>query len=333
MTDGSGSRPVFYYLYGDNLFGIEQTVRGMRRQLSEQADATLNHDRFDASTLSFSTLRDTATSIPFLGQRRLVEVHNAEQLLRLAEHRQALLELVNGLPDTTALVLLHQVDLSRRNALGKFQSKSDLIAWVKANPTRGFERAFRLPQGPAFDQWLIGHFEEMGGTIAPQAARLLAEYVNGDPYLAHQEARKLLNYTDQARTVTREDVELLTPFYSQGDVFAMVDALGQRDLKAALGHLQRLLEHENPRYAFAMIVRQFRLILIARSAIDQGQDPAQVLDVHPFVAGKVTAQARNFSAGQLRSAYRRLFLLDVDSKSGGADLDRALDRLLVDLTE
>lgn len=333
MADRAPARPIFYYLYGDNPFAIEEAVLNMRAQLRDQSDATLNHDRFSGRDLSFGSLREAATSAPFLGQRRLIEVRDGEELLRRKEQRQTLLALLDQLPETTALVLIHELDLSRRQALDRFQQSSELLQWIEANPGRGFEKLFRAAQGPAFATWLMEQIQQLGGSIEESAARLLGEYVNDDPYLAHQEARKLLDFTDRARPITRQDVELQTPFYSQSDVFAMVDALGQRRLKAALGHLHRLLADEDPRYAFAMIVRQFRMLLIARAALDRGRDPAGALNAHPFVIRKVTAQAGNFDLVRLKTVYRRLFQLDFESKTGRADLESALDRLIVDLAQ
>lgn len=332
MPEVQAPPKVFYYFYGDNPFAMEAALQSMRAQLHEKSDATLNHDRFNARDLSFGSLQEAASSAPFLGERRLIEVHDGGELLRRKEQRQAFLELIEKLPETTALVVVHELDLSRRRALDKFQQGSEILEWVAANKDRAFERLFQLPRGGAFAGWLMKHVADMGGTIEEDAARLLGEYVNDDPYLAHQEALKLLDYTDRSRSITCQDVELQTPFYSQSDVFAMVDALGQRRLKEALGHLHRLLADEDSRYAFAMIVRQFRMLLIARSALDRGQDTAQALDAHPFVVRKVTTQAGNFDLERLERVYRRLFRIDIDSKTGQADLETELDCLIVDLT-
>lgn len=333
MAEGQAPPKIFYYFYGDNPFAMEGALQRMRAQLEGKSDTTLNHNRFSARDLSFGSLVETATTAPFLGQRRLIEVHDAGEMLRRKDQREAFLDLLDNLPQTTALVLVHELDLSRGHALNKFQQGSELLQWISAHKDRAFEKLFQLPQGSALAGWLVKHVEDLDGTIDQDAARLLGEYVNGDPYLAHQEALKLLDFTDRARPINRQDVELQTPFYSQSDVFAMVDALGQRGLSEALGHLHRLLADEDPRYAFAMIVRQFRMLLIARSAIDTGQDTGQALDAHPFVVRKVTAQADNFDLQRLERVYRRLFQIDIDSKTGQADLETELDRLIVDLAQ
>jgi DNA polymerase-3 subunit delta len=161
----------------------------------------------------------------------------------------------------------------------------------------------------------------------------LAELTAEDPLLADQELQKLLDYVDRAAPITTQDVEKLTPLSGQSDVFAMVDAVGSRQGAKALIHLHRLLETEPVRYAFAMVVRQFRLLIQARDAMDRGTDPGTEMKMHPYVVKKATRQARQFSMPQLENIYYQLLAIDVASKSGGDDLEIALDRLIASLTE
>jgi DNA polymerase-3 subunit delta len=146
--------------------------------------------------------------------------------------------------------------------------------------------------------------------------------------MADQELRKLADFVDMARPITAADVEALTPLTNQSDVFAMVDSLGNRQGQQALAHLHKLLADEDPMFAFAMIVRQFRLIIQAREALDAGLNPREVLDAHAFVVDKVSAQARNFSMPQLEKIYRKLSQIDYEAKSGGPDLAVAMDSFL-----
>jgi DNA polymerase-3 subunit delta len=97
-----------------------------------------------------------------------------------------------------------------------------------------------------------------------------------------------------------------------------------------------LLAEEDPRYVFTMIVRQFRLLLLARDAADHGHSPQQVLAESPhrlpsFVAEKVGRQAMGFSLEQLSEIYRELLALDIASKTGRADLTLGLESLVAAL--
>lgn len=325
--------PSVYIFYGDDDLAMQEAVADLRGRFAASSAAQLNTERFDGRQLELARLEEVCLSAPFLAERRLVIVENSDQLTRHKTPRQHLLDLLDRLPPSTALVLLVRLDLERKSDLSNFRKRSELLSWAQdrsAQPAP-YVRACVRPSGGDFVRWIVARAERYGGAIEPGAAQLLAETVADEPRLADQELRKLLDFVDRARPVSRRDVERLTPLYGQSDIFAMVDAVGARDARAALAHLHELLRHDEPRYAFVMIVRQFRLLIQAREVLDAGLDPVTEMDVHPFVARKVAAQARNFSLQHLERVYHQLYSLDLDSKTGRALLVPALDELIVRL--
>jgi DNA polymerase-3 subunit delta len=92
--------------------------------------------------------------------------------------------------------------------------------------------------------------------------------------------------------------------------------------------LQRLLEQDDPASIFAMVVRQFRLVLQARDLLDRRGPTAnfaQELRLHPFVADKAAAQARKFTLPALEAIYRKLLAIDLAIKTGEIPADLAID--------
>jgi DNA polymerase-3 subunit delta len=325
------TKPTVYLLYGDNDFAIGRAIQSLTEQFDEPSTAQLNTERLDGRQVSLSQLQEIAQSVPFLARRRLVVVDEADQLASNDREKALLDTILEQLPASTALVLVDLVDLGRRGALDRYRQRSHLFQWTQTHPDTSYSSSFKRPSGGAFIRWLQDHCRSMKGELQPQAAALLADLVADDLYLADQEIRKLLDYVDYQRPIEAADVERLTPFYGQTDVFAMVDAIGGRDAGGALAYLHRLLQDEDPRYAFAMIVRQFRLLIQAREALDAGADPKSAMHEHPFVVGKISSQARNFSLPSLERIYQHLLRVDVNSKIGRADIPTALDELIVGL--
>ncbi len=73
-----------------------------------------------------------------------------------------------------------------------------------------------------------------------------------------------------------------------------------------------------------MVTRQFRLLIQAREILDSGGSEDGVrsqLNLHPWVAQKVTAQARQFSLPALDGIYHQLLKIDVGGKSGGMPVE------------
>lgn len=310
---------------------MAEAVQSLKDKFTDRSIADMNVNRLDGSKQPWSKLAEICASAPFLADRRLVVVDHAGKLVSRKDDRARAQAIFENLPATTGLVLLDEIDLSRRDSMKKYRDRSALYQWAVNHQETSFAQDFIRPSGAAFVRWVAERAEAEGGSIASRAAQTLAQAVADDPYLAHQEIQKLLAYVDYARPIEAADVELLTPLYRQSDVFAMVDAVGARNAKLALHHLHQLLSGEDPRYAFVMIARQFRLLLQASQALSNGDDPSSALSIHPFVAGKVAKQARNFRLPQLESVVHQLYELDVNSKTGRADLATALDQLIIQL--
>lgn len=323
------SPPTVYLLYGNHELGFTEFIERLKEKMGEPENALMNIDRLAAENLNLDRLEQIATTLPFLTQRRLIIAEQPTRLMKSKEQRDRFFQLLSNLPPSSALLLIEHIDF--RSTRGRTPARSaELIQWLEAQPN-AFIRRFEAPQGTQFERWVQEHASALGGEFEPQAAQLLAEYVADDVNLAHQEIIKLLTYVDGVRAVAVTDIELLTPFYGQSNVFAMVDALGQRDAKGALRNLKRLMEDESPLYIFVMVIRQFRLLLLAKEAMRSKHDPAKALKVSSFVAQKIIAQAKKFSVGDLELIYHELLKIDVDSKTGRDKTDVALERFITQL--
>lgn len=316
--------PSIYLLHGDDGLAISEFIAILREKLGDPSSSQMNVQRFDGETLDMGKLHQACLTVPFLSTRRLVILENAQAAMRNAEQAKALFDLMPRVPQSTALVLVKDKEPKK--------GKSALLQWAHENPSISYIRDCATPQGHEFASWLMKHCAGMGGAIEPQAAQLLSELVGSDSRLANNELQKLLDYVNRERPIEVSDVEQITPFHGQTSIFDMVDAMGLRHGSQAFKHLHRLLEDHPPLYAFSMIVRQFRLLIQAREALDGNINPRSVLDVPGFVADKVSLQARNFKLSDLERIYHKLLEIDLESKSGGPDLEVALDSLLATLT-
>lgn len=330
----SNPAPVIYLLNGEDEFAIAQFVSKLEDKLGDPVTASMNVTRLDGRTYNLDDLLSVAGAMPFLAQRRLVVLSHPLSRLTSPSARQKFIEQLEKIPATTELVLVEHKLLTDEKARRR-GSLHWLEKWAKAAGERVFMREFPLPKGGAMVSRIQEQAKAAGGQMKPQAAALLATLVGDDLRLANQEVHKLLAYVNYSRPVEPDDVELLTADSGHGDIFAMVDALGTQDGRTAVRMLHRLLEEQDPFSIFGMVVRQFRLLLQAREILDTGGqsgDVARELRLHPFVADKVTAQARRFSLLVLESAYRRLLDIDEAMKTSQLEGDLALDTLIAEFT-
>ncbi|HLC06341.1 MAG TPA: DNA polymerase III subunit delta [Anaerolineales bacterium] len=327
----SSPAPTVYLFYGDDELSRSEFIDRLKDKLGDRSIADLNTYHSKADQDDLDQVEQACASVPFLAPRRLIIVDDPSRFLT-EDPPQRFYRILNALPPTTALVLSQTLDLGRSRG-DTFEEIEPLLSWAEAHPEAVMTRKFAVPRGADFVRWVLDRAAAGGGEIERNAAQLLAEDVLGDPYLADSELMKLLDYVDRKRPIEIDDVERLTPLHGQSDIFATVDAIGERNGRDAIAGLRRLLQNDDPRYAFHMIIRQFRLMVLARQALDLGIDPQAALRVPPFVASKVTAQARKFGMPLLQRVYHRLLEIDIGTKTGEADLEVALEDLVATVSQ
>jgi len=183
--------------------------------------------------------------------------------------------------------------------------------------------------------WVRKKFAELGGSISPQAAATLADFIGNNTQRGTQEIVKLLTYVNYERPVDEDDVILLTTRDYQTNVFTLVDAIGNRQGEKALDMAHLLLEEMEFSYLLGMIIRQFRLLIQAREIMDGGGSENEIktiLNLHPFVAQKIHNQTKKFSFSSLKSIYQQLLDIDLGEKTGDMPGDLALDVFIARLS-
>jgi DNA polymerase-3 subunit delta len=133
--------------------------------------------------------------------------------------------------------------------------------------------------------------------------------------LAH-EVEKVAAYVGDRAVVTPADVAAVASRLGEASIFTLVDAVGGGQMATALRALHDNLATHEPLQVLFMIARQFRLILRAHHLAGRGGAVADRLGVPPFVARKVTEQARRFRAGQFPGIFAALEEADRAIKSG-----------------
>jgi len=321
------SAPVVYLVHGEDEFAVSNFVKALQEKLGDPSTAEMNTTVITEDAYDLEELRDATSAVPFLAPRRLVVLENAGRKLKSQDQREKFTALLEGLPQSTALVLVERKALDEEHWLMK---------WAAAAGKRAFVRGFTVPKGPQMTRWIVGAVKKQGGEITPQAAAFLAESVGDNPRMAALEIDKVLAYVNYTRPVEVDDVDAVAAYVGgQADFFKFIDAIAQRNGKNAMGMLRNLLEEQVPIVLFFSIVGHFRLLLQAREVYEGGGKDATVakaLGIHPYRAKKLVAQARTLSLDTLENIYRRLLAYDLEIKTGQLDAELALETMVAALT-
>jgi DNA polymerase III subunit delta len=330
----SENPPVVYLLHGEDEFAITRFVASLLAKLGDSAMADMNTVRLEGRSMTLEDLETAVKTLPFLIKRRLVIVSNPLARLTTQPIRIRFKKILDEIPPPVALVLIENRRLTEEK-----DRKKDKLHWLEVWANERRERvllkAFPLPQGGGMIKRVQELVHSAEGQITYQAAGLLATLVGDNPRLASQEIEKLLAYVNYSRAIEIDDVESLIVDQGQGDVFAMVDAIGNRNGRKALDMLHRLLAEQEGLSIFGMVTRQFRLLLMTREFLDEGGNPkeaSRVLKLHPWVAEKIVSQASRFTLIELEGIHHCLLDMDQAMKIGEMDSELALDSFIAQVT-
>ena len=297
------------------------------RALAEIVDRFVDPDladwcvaRVDGLESTAQEVVDLASTPPFIGERRVVIVRQAEAL----EPAEALVPYVESPAAFSVLILIAEA-IDRRTRLFQAIQKHGRVVVCEA------------PAAEEMPRVIARMARDLGVDLEPAALSLLVERTGDDAARARSEIEKLALYAGGRGRITLEEADLLVargqPSLSQYAVFDFVDALAEGQPGAALSRLDELFRcGEPPLLILAMIGRQFRMLLAA-TAWQGGtaRDLAGEMGLKSeYPARKALAQARRWSVDQLAAAIEACAECDGLIKRG-MDGRRALEALTVRL--
>ncbi len=193
------------------------------------------------------------------------------------------------------------------------------------------------PQGLALARWVEDEVKRYGAKIDKSAVDLLTADLSpeDDRNQLAQELSKLATYAGEGGRIDAATVRLLTPASVQEDVFRMVNAMAERDLKTALAMLEQMLgSGHHPFELLGTIAWQFRNLLQVKELDRKRMRPAEIAErvgMSPFVAQKSAEQSRAFSIEQLKDIHHRLLSFDAAAKRSLVTPELGLELLVAEV--
>lgn len=181
----------------------------------------------EGASASLAAVLDEARTLPFLGQRRVVVVRGAAELV--AEHADALLTYLAAPPEAGTLVL-EAPKLDRRRKGAKALLERVVLVDCEA------------PDAAGLMAFIRARARAHGGELARGADVALLERLGGhDVALGALDAEVQKLVTAAPGPVTPQRVAALASVGSSEESFALVDCVARGDVGATLGKLQTIL--------------------------------------------------------------------------------------------
>lgn len=156
-------------------------------------------------------------------------------------------------------------------------------------------------------------------SIDNDALYMLTDVSGTDIGTLHNDIEKLSLYCGDRKNISLEDVAKVSSSMRSVSVFEVVNAIVERRLKDAFFSLKRAIdEGEPPVRIFYFIVREFRMILKAKTLMDGGESPeeaARAVGIPVFKVKEFSQRVQKFSKEEIDSLFEKL--IDVDSRLKG----------------
>jgi len=344
---------MVYLLLDCDEYLVSERLATLKADLGDPELAGLNIAELDGPQTNAADLLGQASMMAFLAPRRLVIVRGYLTYLdrRMGQSKstesaayQEAMTLLTGLGEVGALndvVFVDDTPDKRRGLWRGFsigeRKAPGLHELVESKQVQS--ETLATPDARVVPGWIQRRAQARGIAVEGRAVQLLATYVGANLRQLDNELEKLATYA-AGRPIAAADVDLLVSDASEAMIWALTDALSQRNGRGAMTALQRLRKGDaNPFGLLTMIARQYRLMIKVKDALTQQDgrrtpsefDIAKIVGEKPYPVKKAMQQAAGYSFDDLAAILDRLLVADYAMKTG-ANPDAEIDILMAELT-
>lgn len=306
-----GELAPFYLFYGQSEFRLEKVLNKVRETLIPEEARDLNLHLFygekkaDATDLIASII-DTARSLPFMSESRLVIVRRTEVFS--ASDLEGFIHYLDNPADSTCLIFVSLKPDFKRKFYRKIRKCGRAVNFRELNDRQV------VP-------WIKETAKELGLNMDDQACAYLQQIVGNRLIDLHSELEKLsLRYGKAA--VGMEQVRELAINSRIYTIFELMDEVSFKRPAGSLSVLKKFLEEEDKAGALrviGMLNRQIRLLWQTKWTMEGGgrtPDVARKIQLPIDLTRKIVQQSERWSMDNLERAFHLLYEADGFLKSG-----------------
>jgi DNA polymerase III subunit delta len=298
---------------------VADALAVIRQRILDGPMADFNHDRREAKSAPIDEILNLARTLPMMAPKRLVEVHQADDLGEAA--LDAIKNYLNA-PSPEAVLVFVFGKYDQRQKTAKLLARS------------AFSMRFDHPRDRDMPDIVMQRGRRHGLKMSGETAQAIALTVGTDIGFLERALEKLILVSDEGK-ITWEMVSVHVADTHLEDAFAFGRAIALGDRNTALTHLNALiLNREAPLKLLGLVAWQLRQVLRARDQLDQRVAPGDItkdLRAYGENASALLRAAKKFDLRIHRKRLSRIAHVDRKLKSSRADSWRWMEQLIFDL--
>lgn len=307
---------------------IKEDVEKIKSKALSKDFMELNYIQFHGDKVTEDEVLNACETLPFMSEKKVVLIYRAsflddregkgegEKVYKFLE------KYINSIPSYCVLILYYVFQSDRDKPSFKVKKLDGKADVVKVDKLRGEELRGRVKK----------IFEDKGKDISKAELAIFCNEIQSNMDIIENEVEKLCTYTGE-REITKEDIYLLAPQKNENDIFNLVDAISQGNIKSSLDILNELIfRGEQESHILYMIQRQYKLLLDVKLQLLRGENKNTIskeLRLNPFICEKLMYQCRSFSLEYLETMLKESLKCEKRMKTLSLDLKTEMEMLIV----
>lgn len=307
----SGNIKPVYLLTGEEPFYIDEISKFIEKSVLTEEEKSFNQTVFYGRDVQIEDIISTAKRFPMMAERQVVIVKEAQDLSKTIEN---LTEYVKNPQPTTMLVLCY-----------KYKKLDGRLSLIKAIKKHGVYFESTRVYEDKIPEWIKQLVTSKKMTITDKSAQMLVEFLGSDLSKINNELEKLQLVLKPGEQITPEIVEEYTGISKDFNNFELQSAIGQCDKKKGFAIIQYFIQNpkDNPIVVTLGILYSFYSKLYKYHALDNKNEAAKALGIHPFFIKEYSTAARNIPMKQVSRTIAAIREIDNKSKGVGANITHA----------
>lgn len=319
---------MIIFLYGADTFRSRRWLQELKTKFRHDVDPGDNSlNLIDGSTTTLVEISEKINTGSLFVKKRLVVIENIFRNKR----EKIFTDLTNYLKKFTGgednIIIFRDEELNSKEQPLKTEAKK-LFTFLNQQP---YSQEFKILTDSQLMSFIKNEAANYEKKISAPAASLLINLTGNDLWSIASDLKKLSFYA-AGDTITPEEVKTMVTGLYDENIFGLTDALSAKNKKLAATLLaEQYAAGSSDEYLIAMLIRQFKILLQIRVALDNRINPADLatqLKLHPYVAKKGILQTKNFTSLSLKDYLNRLIQLDFANKTGRGDVKTELTLLI-----
>ncbi len=299
-----------YFFHGEEPYFMDVALKAFENEVLEEDEKAFNQTVVYGKDTTFSEVISLARQFPMMGDKQVIIVKEAQDIILTEPESKALLAYVENPVESTILVIAYKYKkVDARKAFTKVLSTKKML--FLSEKIKDYNIA----------KWIDTELKTLGLKAKPNIPNLLAEYLGADLSRISNELQKLKMILKEGELLDEKIIETNIGISKDFNVFELIKALGKKDEINAfkISHYMG----KSKTHTFVMTTGNLynffsNLIIFHTMKAESPQNQAATMGINPYFLKDFGEASRMYSLKNCTRVISILREMDLKSKGLGA---------------